>query len=75
MEGLPFSIPSTGTLPEGALTMKKFTKLSKLTLNRETLRLLDLNEARAVVGGLTGPDSHCTTRLDCPTGRSECRAC
>jgi hypothetical protein len=55
--------------------MKKLIKLSKLTLNRETLRLLDLNEARAVVGGLTGPDSHCTTRLDCPTGRSECRAC
>ncbi len=72
---MPSSIPIGGISPEGADAMKKLIKLSKLTLNRETLRLLDMNEARAVVGGLTGPDSHCTTRLDCPTGRTECRAC
>jgi hypothetical protein len=72
---MPSSIPIGGILPEGADAMKKAIKLSKLTLNRETLRLLDVNEARAAVGGLTGPDSHCTTRLDCPTGPSDCRAC
>ncbi len=55
--------------------MKKTAKLSKLTLSRETLRLLDSHEIKPVVGGLTGPDSHCTTRLDCPTGRTECRPC
>ncbi|HEX4959314.1 MAG TPA: class I lanthipeptide [Thermoanaerobaculia bacterium] len=53
--------------------MKKINR--KLTLNRETLRLLTANEIAPVVGGVTGPDSHCTTRLDCPTGRTECRAC
>jgi hypothetical protein len=55
--------------------VKKTAKPSKLILNRETLRLLDMNDVKPVVGGLTGPDSHCTTRLDCPTGKTECRPC
>jgi hypothetical protein len=72
---MPTSIPIAGILPEGAEAMKKTVRLSKLTLSRETLRLLDLNEIKPVVGGVTGPDSHCTTRLDCPTARSVCRHC
>jgi hypothetical protein len=55
--------------------MKKTEKLSRMTLHRETLRQLDAHELQPVAGGQTGPDSHCTTRLDCPTARSVCRHC
>ncbi|HEX4966540.1 MAG TPA: class I lanthipeptide [Thermoanaerobaculia bacterium] len=46
--------------------MKKTFKLSKLTINRETLRRLSMHELQPVQGGFTGPDSHCTS-LVCPT--------
>jgi hypothetical protein len=55
--------------------MKKTVKLARMSLHRETLRVLDARELQPVAGGYTGGDSHCTTLLTCPTRRSVCFAC
>jgi len=55
--------------------MKKIVNRSKLTLHRETLHLLDSKDLHPVAGGYTGGDSHCTTLLLCPTGRTRCHPC
>lgn len=54
--------------------MKKNMKVSRVALHRETLRVLDARELQPVAGGVTGPDSHCTSLL-CPTRRSICVHC
>lgn len=55
--------------------MKKTVKMARMSLHRETLRILDSRELQPVAGGVTGPDSHCTTQLNCPTRRSICVHC
>jgi hypothetical protein len=55
--------------------MKKTVKIARMSLHRETLRVLDARELQPVAAGYTGPDSHCTTLLTCPTRRSICVHC
>jgi hypothetical protein len=55
--------------------MRKNVKLSRMTLHRETLRLLDSQEMWPVVGGLTGPPGTTCTSLLCPSHLSECPHC
>jgi len=55
--------------------MKKTVKIARMSLHRETLRVLDSHDLQPVAAGVTGPDSHCTTQLNCPTRRSICIAC
>jgi|HubBroStandDraft_2_1064218.scaffolds.fasta_scaffold2854776_1 hypothetical protein len=55
--------------------MKKSVKLSKLAIHRETLRMLSAKDLQPAAGGYTGGDSHCTTLLNCPTGRTRCYHC
>lgn len=43
-------------------------KSNKLQIKKITLRTLDEPELNAIAGGVTGPDSRCTSEL-CPTIR------
>jgi hypothetical protein len=55
--------------------MKKTAQLSRMTLHRETLRLLDAQEMLPVAGGVTGPPGTTCTSLLCPTRLSTCPRC
>ena len=55
--------------------MKKNVNQLRMTLNRETLRLLESQEMLPVVGGLTGPPGTTCTSLLCPSHLSECPHC
>jgi hypothetical protein len=55
--------------------MKKTLRMSRMTLHRETLRLLESQELLPVAGGVTGPPGTTCTSLLCPTPLSRCPKC